>query len=97
MSYRREPLQYKVVQPVAIVADFGDTRIELNWMCWGDNPAKLDLRKWTNGKPSRGLTLSAPQAVRLRDALAVLDLTSGESTGSDPDTPPWTDADELRT
>ena len=97
MPYRREPLSYKVVQPVATIADFGDTQIELNWMCWGENPAKLDLRKWTNGKPSRGLTLSVPEAVRLRDALAILDLTEGESAGADPAQPPWSDADELRT
>lgn len=96
MPYR-EPLKFRVVENIAVIADWGDGSLELNRVIWGNNMPRLDLRKWTCGRPGKGITLTAPQAVRLRDALAVLDLTEGEPAGADPAQPPWQEPAELRT
>ena len=44
---------------------------ELNIVAWGENDPKLDIREWnqTYERMSKGITLSIPEAIDLRDAL----------------------------
>lgn len=93
----KQPITFKVVESIAVLSCWGDGNLELNKVSWGHNLPRLDLRKWVCGRPGRGLTLSASEAVRLRDALAALDLREGESVGADPAQPPWQEPAELRT
>lgn len=43
---------------------------ELNRVSYNGYPAKLDLRKWHEGQPLKGVSLSDDEARRLYDALA---------------------------
>lgn len=51
--------------------------LELNRVSYNGNPAKLDLRKWHDGQPMKGITLSEDEARRLLAALQGLSLEGG--------------------
>lgn len=51
--------------------------LELNRVSYNGYPAKLDLRKWHEGQPMKGITLSDAEARSLLDALQGLSFEGG--------------------
>ncbi|MCQ4637685.1 PC4/YdbC family ssDNA-binding protein [Anaerovorax odorimutans] len=49
---------------------------ELNYVSWGGDPPKLDIRDWApdHEKAGRGARLTKAEAKRLREALEEMDL-----------------------
>ena len=63
-------LSFKVERNIATISfDERGNTIELNRIMWGANPAKLDLRRWYQGKAHGGFTLSDDEARKLLEAL----------------------------
>ena len=65
---------YKLEKEIAVIRDAGASRIMLNLISWGGQPAKYDLRAWRNTfpegwLPDRGLVLDEGEAVILYKAL----------------------------
>ena len=52
-------VKYTIEKKIAVIEDRGNETVELNYIKWGSNPAKYDLRRWDeNGEPLKGITLS---------------------------------------
>lgn len=65
--------RYEIVERVKVLSQSGDTSKELNLVCYGQAPAKYDLRSWKRAdgeeKLLKGITLTREEAAALRDAL----------------------------
>lgn len=66
---------FEVTEFLAVVRTTrnGET-LELNRVSYNGRPAKLDLRKWKDAQPRRGITLTEKEARILLDALQALNL-----------------------
>lgn len=63
-------IDFKVVERFAVISsNAAGYTLELNKVSYHGNPAKLDLRKWKDGQPMKGVTLSDAEACKLREAL----------------------------
>ena len=62
-------MEYTVIRDIAVISDNGYETIELKYMQWGKNTPKYDLRKWKDGNPLRGVTLSGEEAKSLTKVL----------------------------
>ena len=51
-------LKYEVIKRITSWDVNSIETIEFNIMKWGNNPPKYDIRKWENGTPRKGVTLS---------------------------------------
>ena len=61
---------FEVTERIAILSSTGaGYTLELNKVAYNGYPAKLDLRKWKDGKPLKGVTLSDDEALTLLAAL----------------------------
>ncbi|GEP75494.1 YdbC family protein [Weissella thailandensis] len=85
--------------------------LQLNFVQWGENKPKFDLRSWSpdNSKMGKGLTLSHDEIVALYDVLTkvlaaehapVTDVTGNDdvdtqSDNADDDKPRWGRLDEM--
>ncbi len=59
-----------VQERIAVITDNGKgSTIELNVVSFNGYPAKLDLRKWYNGQPQKGVQLTAEAAAVLAAVL----------------------------
>ena len=59
-----------IIERIAVLSETaGGTTLELNKVAFGNNPPKLDLRKWYQGKPQKGVTLTEEEANCLLSAL----------------------------
>ena len=66
---------FEVTERIAILSSTGaGYSLELNKVAYNGNPSKLDLRKWKDGKPLKGVTLSDDEARSLLDALLKLEV-----------------------
>lgn len=56
---------------------------EVNIISWEGAQSRLDIRDWSKGKDrsSKGITFTRAEVERLRDMLAILDLTVIEDSG----------------
>lgn len=64
------PVNYEIVKKIfSFPYGKGNGEIQLNLIKWGDNPAKLDLRKWSNGKAQKGITFEEEELRALYDEL----------------------------
>ena len=54
----------------------GGWNLELNFVSWGDRPAKYDIRSWSadHEKMGKGITLTQEEAVALKNLLNNLEL-----------------------
>ena len=69
---------FEITERIAVLSQGkGGYTTEINKVSFNGYPAKLDLRRWREGQPLRGLSLSTDEARVLRDALQGLDLTEG--------------------
>ncbi len=57
---------------------------EVNIISWEGAQSRLDIRDWSKGKDrsSKGITFTRAEVERLRDMLAILDLTVIEDSGT---------------
>lgn len=60
---------FEITERIAILSRTGGYSLELNKVAYNGYPAKLDLRKWKDGKPLKGVTLSDDEARSLLEAL----------------------------
>ena len=52
-------VKYTIEREIAIIEERGGETVELNYIKWGNNPAKYDLRRWNDdGEPLKGITIS---------------------------------------
>ncbi len=64
------PVNYEIVKKIfSFPYGKGNGEIQLNLIKWGDNPAKLDLRKWSNGKAQKGITFEEEELRALYNEL----------------------------
>ena len=67
---QQQPFEYRIEQRIAVLSESGGGyTLELNRVAYRDYPAKLDLRKWHNGQPMKGITLTDDEARSLQRAL----------------------------
>ena len=65
-----QPFEYRIEQRIAVIGETGGGyTTELNRVAYRGYPPKLDLRKWREGKPLKGITLSEEEARNLYEAL----------------------------
>jgi len=71
MNKQQQPFEYRIEQHIAVLSESsGGYTLELNRVAYRGYPAKLDLRKWHNGQPMKGITLTEEEARELYEALA---------------------------
>ena len=63
------PFDFTIEQHIATLSEKGGYSFELNRVAYRDYPAKLDLRKWKDGQPMKGITLTDDEARSLLTAL----------------------------
>ena len=50
---------YELVRKIAVLGGHeGGTTKELNIVRWGFMPPQIDIRRWKEGEPSKGITLN---------------------------------------
>ena len=71
--------EHEITERIAVISknNAGYT-LELNRVSYNGYPAKLDLRKWKDGQPLKGVTLSDDEARSLLDALQSMNLDGTE-------------------
>ncbi|MBR4908266.1 MAG: hypothetical protein IKZ43_04555 [Acidaminococcaceae bacterium] len=69
---------FEITEHIAVLGNSGDYSTELNRVSFNGYPAKLDLRKWKDGQPLKGVTLSNDEARILLAALQGLELGEGK-------------------
>lgn len=60
---------FEVTERIAVLDSSGAYTTELNMVAYNGYPAKLDLRKWRDGQPLKGITLTEDEARKLLAAL----------------------------
>lgn len=62
--------EYEIIERIAVLYDSGTGHtIELNRVSYNGYPAKLDLRKWHNEQPLKGIMLTADEGRSLLEGL----------------------------
>ena len=70
---------YELVRKIAVLGGHeGGTTKELNSVRWGFLPPQIDIRRWKEGEPSKGITLNDAESRKLLEALHQ-ELTAGSS------------------
>lgn len=64
-----QQFDFHIEQHIAVLSESGSLTLELNRVAFGGNPAKLDLRRWREGKPLKGVSLTDEEAKRLLEVL----------------------------
>lgn len=70
-------LKYEIVEEIAQISESSKGWVkELNLISWNDRSPKYDLREWApeHEKMGKGVTLTAEELKKLRDALNKLEL-----------------------
>lgn len=58
--------KYKIIRKIGTLGDASENAAkEVNIIQWGKYAPSLDIRKWYNGKPGKGITLSEDEAEAL--------------------------------
>lgn len=60
---------FEITEHIATLSTNAGYSLELNRVAYNGYPAKLDLRKWKDGQPLKGVTLSDEEAAALFKAL----------------------------
>lgn len=83
-------MEYRITERIAEIGQRGKETIELNRIKWGNMSEKFDLRRWKDGNPLKGITLTDEEAEALFRALApelgyTLRETEDSNAGDDAD------------
>ena len=66
MAKAGEIIPFEITEHISTLSTYGvQYTLELNRVSFNGHPAKLDLRKWHNGKPLKGVQLSCREATLL--------------------------------
>ncbi|MCR5092810.1 MAG: hypothetical protein K6B72_02440 [Lachnospiraceae bacterium] len=72
----------EIIKRIGVISQSGEkTTKELNLISWGGKEPVYDLRKWSNGKAYRGITLSLDECAELSRLLSEM-LTDGKGRDS---------------
>lgn len=78
MAREIKEIEYCIEERIAILSENEKGVIlAMNRVSFGDTPAKLDLRRWKDGKPWKGVSMSDDEARALLEALQGLFGDSG--------------------
>ena len=72
---------YEITEHIAIIGSNAGYTLELNRVSYNGYPAKLDLRRWRDGQPLKGVTLSNDEARSLLETLQALERAGGLGNG----------------
>lgn len=63
---------YELVKKIAVLGgkEGGNTK-EINIVRWGVYPPMIDIRRWKDGEPGKGITLNAEETKRLYEVLKI--------------------------
>ncbi len=63
---------YELVKKIAVLGgkEGGNTK-EINIVRWGVFPLMIDIRRWKDGEPSKGITLNGEETKRLYEVLKI--------------------------
>ncbi len=63
---------YELVKKIAVLGgkEGGNTK-EINIVRWGVFPPMIDIRRWKDGEPSKGITLNSEETKRLYEVLKI--------------------------
>ncbi len=65
-----QDIRFEVTDRIAVLSDNGKGyTLEMNMVSFGDYKPKLDLRKWHDGQPMKGIQLTEEEARGLMAAL----------------------------
>ena len=63
-------IEFEITERIAVLSDNGNGgTMELNVVSYGEFKPKLDVRRWRNGQPLKGITLTDDEARALLTAL----------------------------
>lgn len=61
---------YELVKKIAVIGGKADSMSkEINIVKWGVYNPMIDIRRWQNGEPKKGISLSGEEAKKLLEAL----------------------------
>lgn len=82
MNARKTPVSYEIKKHLTTLFRGGMPEFskEVNLISWNRQPPKLDIRRWENGYPRKGVSLSSLEAQTLFDAFR----SYFDDTGSKP-------------
>ncbi len=61
--------KFKITKKIAVLSGDAAYSVEFNKVKWGDMKTQYDVRKWRNGTPTKGISLSEDEAKALLAAL----------------------------
>jgi hypothetical protein len=64
-------IKYEVIKKIKVLSQGTKKTKELNLIKWGNMEPTYDIRKWEDGQPEKGITLTAAEANELYAALSV--------------------------
>jgi len=59
---------FELVKKIGVLGGKSTTK-EINIMKWGVYPPMVDIRRWENGEPKKGISLNENEAKKLLDFL----------------------------
>lgn len=62
-------LTYEIIKEGHIISQNKEITLELNYLKWGNGPAKYDIRKWKDEQPFKGVSLSEDELEKLYYAI----------------------------
>lgn len=72
---------FEITERIAVLSSNSTYSTELNRVSFNGYPAKLDLRRWKDGQPLKGVQLTDDEARSLIAALLGLDFGEGTPDG----------------
>ena len=72
-----EGYSYEIITTFFTIEEKNGYTLQLNHMKWGNNAPKYDLRRWKDGKPLKGISMSAESLKYVFKAMAILAARSG--------------------
>ena len=91
----KDEIRFKIFKHFGVIGkSYQNREIELNWVSWNDGYAKFDIRAWDriHQHMSKGITLRAEEAMRLRDVLNLVDFSKYGPKKPEEDDEPEIDA-----
>ena len=72
-----ETYSFEIITTFFTITEKNGSTLQLNHMKWGNNPPKYDLRRWKDGKPLKGVSMTAESLKYVCKAMAILAAKSG--------------------
>ena len=67
---KSKTVEFEILKDLGTIGDDGNYKKKVAIVKWGNNDAKVDIRRWAdNGTPLKGITLTMEESRILIDAL----------------------------